>query len=264
MITGTLFHTLAFPWLFINPNGGIVERGSGTLFPFPPGANEQATIAFCQRAAGEFLVAPDGYAVYMRELPFLRDYRLVLYGLKIKGVSTVHGKVEALSIKLSREDIQTYVEHFLAAAERTTTVVGDLINSSVHEIRGINTDIKHASQEITSQEFEKTINWTEIWRRAKNINALSEILSRRTDFLEFVANPQVTRIHRRRIRAYQKFDKVKRSLESRANQRNISIRIDGRSLGMIDGLVVFDVVPYLMVRALLDGSKRSQVLAGGR
>jgi signal transduction histidine kinase len=43
------------------------------LFPFPRGADEQATINFCQRASGEFLATPDGYAVYMREMSFLRS-----------------------------------------------------------------------------------------------------------------------------------------------------------------------------------------------
>lgn len=248
MITGALFHTLAFPWLLINPNSEIVEGGPGTLFLSVLDADAKASTAtFCRNAPAGFSGGPSGYAVYIHDMPFLRGYRLALYGLKVVGVSTVQGKSETLSIRLEREDIKGYVERFVGAAEHSAKVVGDLLTSSVHEIRGINTDVKHASQEILAQEYEPEICLGKILERAKNINALSEILSRRTDFLEFVTNPYMI-LKRRRIRVYQKFDKVRRSLESRANQRGITLRFGGSSVGSIDALIVFEIVPYLMIQ----------------
>ena len=194
-----------------------------------------------------FSRSPDGYAIYVYEMPFLRHYRLVLYGLKVFEVSTVQGKSDILFVKMRCHQVERYVENFISSCEKTARLVGDLLTSSVHEIRAINTDVKHASQEIVSG-FEPSNIYNDIVRKAYDINALTEIMSRRTDFLEFVANPHITRIRRERTCPYRKFDKVKRSLESRARQRKIRMDLFGSSVGEIDGLVVFDVIPYLIVQ----------------
>lgn len=258
MILSSVFRNISFPWLLIDKRGKIIEKGNGVLFQLPNERDAPLTISYCQVAPIGFSRCPLGFAVYVKEIGFRRKSRLVLYGLKVTGVSTRRGKSDNLSIKVTRQDIERYTDRFLNNSYEVAESVRNLLSSSVHEIRSINTDIKNAAREIMSQENEKEIDLSTIIKRGKNINGLSEILSTRTDFLDFIANPSMTNIPRRVIRVFQKFDKVKRSLENRANQRNINIIMKGISVGSINALVVFEVVPYLILQNAIKYSPRNK------
>jgi hypothetical protein len=126
--------------------------------------------------------------------------------------------------------------------------LNNVLNRSVHEVRGINADMKAAATVILqSLEFQPTTEpvfpLNEIRNKANNIKALAEILSARTDFLDFFANRQSANFARTRIRAYQKFDKTIRSLRARALEKRVRLELKGNSIGEIQGFAYLKSFP---------------------
>lgn len=248
MIFASVFDSLVFPWILSDQHGRILGSGSGILFQFPSDLDQDVTIAYCKKAPKGFSTCLVGLAVYVRDIGFLGGARLALYGLKINGVSRHQGKSRNLSIKAEKHIVERYIDKFFYHSDQITESVRTVLLNSVHEIRSINTDIKNAAREIIIQEEESEIDISLVFRKARNVNGLSEILSTRTDFLDFIASPSRSNLPRNQTRVFQKFDKVKRSLESRARKKRVHLVLRGGSIGMIDALVVFEVVPYLVIQ----------------
>ena len=249
MISSSIFRTLVFPWVLLDSEGEIIDRSDGLLFETPLGVEEGITSELCKGLSDGFHRCPKYYAIYVRTLPFRPKVKIVLFGLKVVGVSKFIGKSKGLSIKLGKEYIERYIDEFVTGVFNIARDFGDLLNSSVHEIRSINADIKNASYEIIDGGVDPN-NFESSHRRARNITGLSEILSTRISFLDIMADPLVNRISTRRVQVFRKFDKVKRSLEPRANKRNISVYINttGRSDAEIECIDVFDIIPYILIQ----------------
>jgi hypothetical protein len=204
MITEKYFFTFAFPWVLISPNNVVVDSGDGNLFPLQEPALSAESMQYCIKAPIGWSRCPSGFAVYCVELPSLFDYKLVIHGRKVNNISTIHGRSDTLSIKTDALQIERYVHQMLVAFEKVEQYFRDILSRSVHEVRNINTDVKHAAEAIIfgikSGGFE-----IQLLDRANNIKALSEILSARTDFLDYLANPILSNRKRRNFGVYQKY-----------------------------------------------------------
>ena len=261
MIPSAFLHTLSFPWMLLSPTGELIDAKDGALFKLPLAANNTESIEYCKQAPVGWSKCPKGFAVYCRVLPVVRGGRLVLHGLKVTGVSTAAGKSEHLSIKTSSSEIERYLNHMiLVFSEQIEAYVSNIMRRSVHEARDINKDIKAATEDIIFALMQKEIDVYDVRERVKNIQALSEIFSVRTDFLDYFANPEIFLYPDQAIRVHNKFFKTIRSLQSRAMKKNVNLRSVGSSDGQISGLRVFDVIPFILLQNAIKYSPDGQLI----
>lgn len=247
--------------MLIDSEHNLLAQGDGNLFPLPPTADEPISLQYCLTAPDGWSRCPSGYAVYVKPLPPGQRLRLVLHGLKIIGLSTAKGKSDTLSIRTDAQAVEKYINAMLRGYDLIELQLSEIISGSVHEIRSINTDIKNASEEILYELEGTNIDITLCVNRAHNVKSLAEILSARTDFLEFISNPAVKRLTKKPTRAFNKFNKAKRSLEKRATEKNIYIQTSGASIGYVNMLPVFEVIPYLMFQnAIKYAPHNSQII----
>jgi hypothetical protein len=240
MVPSAFLHTLAFPWILLSASGEVVDAQDGALFKLSEQARDPSSLSYCRSAAPGWSRCPKGFAVYCRMLPD-GSAKLVLHGLKVDGVSTVSGKSDVLSIRTGPAEVERYLNSAFIAFSRIDAYIQSIIGRSVHEVRGINKDVKSATEDILYLLGQKEIDLYDIGSRVNNIKALSEILTARTDFLDYFANPALALIPDRAIQVHNKFFKTTESLASRAAAKDVAIRRMGRSDGLITGLRVFEV-----------------------
>ena len=260
MLTDKYFLSVCFPWMLMDGTY-LLAKGDGTLFPLPDRAKEQSSIDHCVVAPVGWSKCPIGYAVFVKPLPGTADQRLILHGLKVTGVSTAQGKEKGLSIRTDPKDIENYANTIVDGLDQVGRQFGEIINSNVHEIRSINTDIKNAAEEILFETTGKEIDVRNCEIRSHNVKSLAEILSARTDLLEFVFNPVQKGMAKRSTKVFNKFNKAKLSLESRANEKDIYIFTNGKSNGEIRMLPVFEVIPYLMLQNAIKYSPKHETIS---
>jgi signal transduction histidine kinase len=249
MLYENIFGGLIFPWLICRASREA-SNGPGVLFPFAPKEEEQ-------RARERALYAPIGWSlcpisawgIYRRPLERLAGYELILYGLRIEGYTKRPLKAETRSIRLSREEIESYIE----ISMRTLRAMGDqftnIITTEIHETRSINTDIKQIAEKSINSLYTGHFDIETLRESLLSIRALSEITTVRTDFLDFVANPSSLASKKfRPMQPYKKFDKVRKSLEFRAKEKKLKLNMQGNSFGYIEGLDIFEIVPYLIIQ----------------
>lgn len=251
MLTDRHFQTLAFPWRIYDSQGKMIAQGDGCLFPIPEQAKKSPSEEYYPVAPVGWSVCPAGYAVYVLTLKTLFDHRLVIPGLKVNGLSKVSGKSALLSLKTDTREIERYVDETLGAYENIHGFFQTLIERSVHEMRGINRDIKAATADITDHLSGGPQDIDAARVRTNNIKALSEILGSRADFLDYLANPNASFKNKIQIKVYQKFDKTVRSLGKRASDKGVPLLLRGNSVGQVYGLPVFEVIPYLLIENAL-------------
>jgi signal transduction histidine kinase len=226
-------------------DGKLVNRGEGCLFHL----SAEAKAAACERhyaiSPPGWSTCPAGFAVYTVRLPILFGYRLVVPGLKVLGHSTAQGRSESLSIKTSAVDLERYVARALDGFDQAERFFQTLIERSVHEMRQINRDIVATIEDVA--DFLTKVPHSEYAvTRMNNMRALSEILASRSDFLDYLSGPPSS-APQMQVRPYQKFDKTIRSLRKRAADRSVALSFTGTSIGVILGLPVFEVIPYLLI-----------------
>lgn len=254
MLTERHFGSFAFPWIIFDSRNTLISRGDGCLFPIPLAAMSQPSEEFYSRAPIGWSRCPAGYAVYAASIPSLFDYRVVIPGLKVTGISTAQGRSESLSIKTDKEEIERLVARTIEGFEQAEQFFQDLMKRNVHELRQINRDIVAANEDV-AHFLESLPGAEDAKNRVNNLRALSEILGSRTDFQDYLSNPSSS-TKRIPIRPYQKFDKIVRSLRKRATDQGVSLHHSGNSVGYINGLPVFEVIPYIIVENAIKFSPR--------
>lgn len=245
MIPPDFLHCLCFPWVLVSSDGRIIDQADGTLFKADKLSSEN--IEHCIKAPLGWSKDAKGYAVYTIVLTALHNAKLVLYGLKVSEVSTVSGKSEHLSIRTEKQDIERYIQSVFLGFGKIESYIAGLISRSVHEVRGINKDAKSAVEEILHELDQPSPSIQLVTTRINNIKALAEILTARTDFLDYFVNPAVAQIPVRSIRVYDKFFKTVKSLRKRALDKHIRLDIYGSSNGLISGFMVFEVAPFVLI-----------------
>ena len=234
--------------MLVSKNGKRISNGEGLFFQFPSSRKYQKSFEDANNAPLGWSTCSNGFAMFSREIAALGEARLILFGLKVTGVGGVGGRSEGLSIRTKTEDIEGYVKNILASFLEINYEFLGFLKNNAHEIRNINTDIQHAAQEIIYMIEGGGQEEQQILTRTQNIKGLSEILTTRLNFLEFISEPKLEEANKGPRPPFKKFHKTKLSLEDGAKAKGIEFVIEGYSIGKIYALPVFDIIPYLIIQ----------------
>ena len=248
MIAAGGLRSLVFPWLLMDSAGRVKDSGAGSLFSNTSVALDFAASQAADMRENGWSTCKDGYALYKFSAGSIRPDTVVLYGLKVVGVSTAQGRSDGLSIRLQRNDVERYVSEFCLAFEAVSDHYQALIRQNIHEIRGINSALYNSAYELQSSldigNFSEASQWQST---SKSVVSLSEILRGRIDFMEFISDPSAGSVSRTDIAVYRKFDRGQRSFRVTAQKRDITLILGGASVGHVYGPPIFDLVPYLLI-----------------
>lgn len=249
---GKMFYdNIAFPWLLFSEEGTLLSRGTGSLFALPPAADSEKQVDLYRkiRSTGwhKCLV---GYDIYSRAIE-TTDYVsgqtgiLILPGLKVRGGLRVNEKPQSFSIFCDKADVVRHVDAVLMARDNIVKRFDEITRQNVHEIRGINSGIYHAAAELKSQ-----LTWSDKHplALAGNIEAFSQILSARIDFMNFLFNDGWADFNYAKMAVFRKFDRMCRCFKPKAGKQNIEIDIYGQSIRNVFGPKnMMDLVSYLLL-----------------
>lgn len=244
MISYELFSGLAFAYRVQKKNGGpVITEGDGALFSQPKYGKADLQFLDSIREAG-WSRSPEGYAAYACSLGARSSDLLILHGLKVVGVSTAQGKGGDLTIKLTREKLESYVRGFLAAVESANTRFGAALAESIHEIRSVNSALYNAGYELQN----RLIGHGADGALSKNITSLSELISQRIELVDFLAGGRLTDAEAdEEVHVFKKFDKLYKCFKALAKSRNIELQLTGVSRGTVKGTRHFELIPLLLI-----------------
>ena len=248
MIDQEFFIGFPFPWLLRNSAGLLIAHGNGSLFPLSPSAQTHEDFDYLLRVRHGWTCCPSGYAAYASSLSADEEVWLVVYGLKVVGVSTVRGREKTLSIRMTPADVESYTKRTIDALSQSKDKLRLVMRSNIHEVRSINADIYNAVYRLKEDLHEFGYNQDRDFKTVRNIEELSKILKTRTDVLDVVSNPALLQAARSSIPIYRAFDRVVRSLRPTASAQNVRLNLTGSSTGRVNGISLFDVIPYLMIQ----------------
>lgn len=246
MTMSALYESFAFPWLMVDRNNSILAQNTGALFPIPDLLQENFDSKIISALPGWGLDAY-GYAFYCVKIDRDTGERLIIYGLKIKEMKCASRKEQALSIKLSKTELEKYTYRFIKSLDENFALFNGTIRESIHELRGINSSLYNVGYEVESDLQSRDYSRQADLPKISNIVALSQIMKIRMDFLNTLSSDVIASAREGKFPVYRKFDKVQRCMKSFASQKGIKITLSGTSNGLIDGLKIFEVIPYLLL-----------------
>ncbi len=134
----------------------------------------------------------------------------------------------------------------------------NLMNSSFHEIRKLNTEIKRLSEELmlitdlTAKDY--------ILKKAKTIFASSSLISLRLSIYDFEENPRiVTASNPYPSKIFSKFEKAAHVLEIYAKDNGVKINpFQGNSYKTLNTYPAFDFLPFVILENAIKYSPREQ------
>ena len=220
----------------------------GALFPAPPGTTSEVQQLFYRQCKPGWQVCPLGYAVYSFVLVQERNTRLIVFGLKVVGVSTAQGKISTLSIKLDKADIERYARATMGTVEAIEARLQSIVSSGVHEFRNVNKDLYNIAYSL-----ERELNNSRNVQRshleaAKSVVELSEMMKSRSDIFDVITNPSLAQIKDQDVHVYRAFDRARRSIIASSASRKLSLRMSGASDSRARAVQMFDVVPYILLQ----------------
>lgn len=220
----------------------------GALFPAPPGTASPDQLSFYQNCKAGWHVCPLGYAIYSFVLIPERGTRLIIFGLKVKGISTVHGKSDVLSINLSKGHIESYARKIVVSIEEIESRLQNIVSSGVHKFRNVNKDLYNTAYHLEHElSITSSITHDHI-ESAKSIVQLSEMMKSRSDIFDVITNPSIARIRDKNIHVYRAFDRARKSILLSSASRKVTLRIGGSSNSQAQAVQMFDVVPYILLQ----------------
>ena len=248
MIDTEFFLGFPFPWLLKSNAGVLIGCGDGALFPLSAKVQTEEEHAHLLSAGHGWTCCPSGYAAYVSSLSSDEEVWLVVYGLKVVGVSSIRGREGALSVRMEKDDVEAYTKRTAEALRQSKEKLNMVMRTNIHEVRSINTDIYNAVYHLKENIQENRYFSDQDSNILRNIEELSKILKTRTDVLDVVSNPALLQAARSSIPIYRAFDRVVRSLRPTALSKGVRLNLGGASIGRIDGIALFDVIPYLMIQ----------------
>ena len=160
----------------------------------------------------------------------------------------MRGREKTLSIRLKPEHVEAYTKRTIEALSQSKEKLRLVMRSNIHEVRSINADIYNAVYRLKEDLQEFGYNQDRDFKTVRNIEELSKILKTRTDVLDVVSNPALLQAARSAIPIYRAFDRVIRSLKPTASAQSVRLNLTGSSTGRVNGISLFDVIPYLMIQ----------------
>lgn len=239
----SFLESLIFPWVLFSRDG-IAAQGQGSIFRLENSV-EPDIVRMQDMKPGAWVLCRNGYAAYAFEIKRINEHIVVLHGLKINGLSTIRGRSALLSIRTEREHIEQYVGNFKTALNTLEESYKSLIRENIHEIRGINSSLYNAAYEL--QQRLESYERGDILPIAKNVVGLSQILTGRIDYMDFIANPTTESVKKSEIPVYKKFDKVQKCFRVTAAAKRVSINFSGSGTKTVYGPPIFDLIPYLLI-----------------
>lgn len=246
MIAVPIIKAIAFPWILVDQNDKVIDSGSGSLFSQPETTIDNVLPALRTLQCNGWARCSAGFAVYKFTTGAVAPFNVILYGMKINGISTAQGRSTGLSVKMDPESLVKYVADYCEGVEALDDSYRMLIRENIHEIRGINSGLYNTAYQLEKllEAGDTTFQPDKI---AKSVVRWSELLSGRIDFMEFIANPETLNITKTDIPVYKKFDKIQRCFRVTASREEIRISMEGSSNGTVYGPPIFDIVPYLLL-----------------
>lgn len=248
MIDAEFFLGFPFPWLLRNSRGVVIGQGDGALFPLSKAAQSDEEYRYVLNAGYGWTCCPSGYAAYVSSLSSDEEVLLVVRGLKVAGVSVIRGHEETLSIRMQKDQVEAFTKRTAEALRQSKEKLNAVMRTNIHEVRSINTDIYNAVYRLKENLAETGYDAERDSQYIRNIEELSKILKTRTDVLDVVSNPALLQAARGSIPIYRAFDRVVRSLKPSALAKGVRLNLTGSSTGRINGISLFDVIPYLMIQ----------------
>ncbi|WP_159108074.1 ATP-binding protein, partial [Novosphingobium sp. MBES04] len=220
----------------------------GSLFPPPPGTTAERQLTFYQTCKNGWQLCPMGYAVYCFNLVPERNVRLAIFGLKIIGYSKAQGKLEGLSIKTNRSDVENYAKKSVSTIEAVESRLQTIVSSGVHEFRNVNKDLYNTAYALES-DLSNSYNIQCSHREAaKSIVELSEMMKSRSDIFDVITNPSIAQIKDQNVHVYRAFDRARKSMMSSSMSRKLRLEMSGSSNSRAKAVQMFDVVPYIILQ----------------
>lgn len=247
------FSSIPFPFRIqkIDTQESILE--SNGIFFDTPNYKEPLNPFFQNIKTDGWTRCPNGYSIYSRKIPSLPNFILIIHGLKIQGEWKSRGRDNSFSIISPREKIVKFVDNVLQAfinegiitAEKIDLQVKTLVTDSIHEIRSMNTSLYHAAYELQG----KVLYDKHMLPLAKNVVALSELMSSRIELADLLANEDtaLSEIEHSQVIVFRKFDKIVRCYIAYAKRREIDISLTGASNSSIRGISNFEMIPLIVL-----------------
>lgn len=259
MIEHTVFSNFVFPNILIDSYGKVAAVNEGTLFTPPHHCRKVDYFENITKSTPSgWSLCPNGYAIFRYKLPVLQSYDIIIFGLKIYGISTAQGKSESLSIKLNKEDVEKYLYKSIEQILQVDGHVKSFLVSSLHEIRSLNSNMYNTVYGLRADIESRGFSLEQDLPVIKNIESLAEIQKVRSDYMDVVSGQDQKDYDFTKIPVYKKFDRLCKSLIPVAKQKNIKIYIEGTSHSYIEGIRFFDVIPYLLLHNAIKYSPANQ------
>ena len=260
MIEKDVLRLIPFPFAFFYKNE-IIFHDNGSLFRAEKGLRSDNQLTFYSNAEDFWSTCPEGYAIYKFNLQYDQNYSLVIFGLKVKGISNVSGKQNFLSIKVEKEHIE-HIHHVIDQSfGGFNKSVQKLFTVNMHEIRTINTDIYHTSTNLIDEIDDRGFSEGRHLNDIKRLKSLSEVMTVRSTFIDVVSDPSIIEFKGKVFCPFGKFYKLTKSLESIAKSKRIKLNIEGDSESSIQAVTCFDVLPYILISNAIKYSPQEKTIS---
>ena len=256
------------------------EPRDGFLFSTPPycarAKRTRCTQHYCDIAEVKGVhICPCGFSSYVTEA----GGKLVIYtGIRIAG-HVDRKKLKRrrdgfcspkISLAALEKSLRTLEDSRRALAterrrmeESTSHDAKTLVNSTLHEIRKLNAEIKNQTEEVRLHlEHSRTSGNDFIQYRVDNIFGTSSLISTRLNSYDLSVNPDLLLAEQKRpFGVFKKFQKIAHCLNSASRKKKIAIKLSGDSHQTVDGYQFFEILPFLLVENAMKFSPQDQTIA---
>jgi signal transduction histidine kinase len=242
---------LALTTVIRRSDGSITVSGSA-LFPLPPELmDRQRQSAYLNIVVPGWSPQEFGYWNFAR---LHENGDLYIYpSIILKGKPRPRKRYPGFQTEFSQSQIERYAEDVEGLSAQYETALNDEFNILVHDLRQLSTSIHFATEEAFSSL--SVSDFSQVNERLQNISAMQQMLSIRTDLLDYTGNARHYTEYKK-IYVYKKVDKVVRSFKSYAGSKGIKIHLEGSSLGGSLGPNVLEIVPYVILDNAIKYSPR--------
>ncbi len=220
-------------------------------------------------------VCPFGYSSYVTEV----DGKPLIYtGLRISGhvdrkkLKRRRGGYPSPKITLSdfEKSLRTVDEArkaLLSERQRielsTEQDAKALVNSTLHEIRKLNAEIKNQAEQVQHHlKHHRSGGHDYVDYRVDNIFNTSSLISTRLNSYDLSVNPDLLLADQKRpIGVFKKFQKIAHCMNAASRKKKISIKLSGDSHHTVDGYQFFEILPFLLVENAMKFSPENQTIA---